>query len=132
MDAPSRSAGEKTPPKNPKLRQITVTNNLRIKIRIRNDKENESFKIFSIVSPPSPKISGMKPPRIPQIEAAIKILKSSFFDTLVLYFCRNNRLFIKITAMTAQIGPKNKDMVTEGNSAIFEFVLWKSIPKGKK
>ena len=81
IDAPSTRAGEKTHPKKPKLRHITVTNNLRISIRTRNFKESELFKIFSIVSPPSPKISGTNPPRIPQIREAIKILIKSLFDT---------------------------------------------------
>jgi hypothetical protein len=71
MLAPKTSAGEKTPPKKPILRQIIVTNSLKIRIINRNDNEYEFASIPSIVSPPNPRISGIKPPHKPQMTAAM-------------------------------------------------------------
>ena len=72
--APSTNAGEKTPPKKPMLRQIIVTNNLRKRIKIINDKVYDLSSKPRIVSPPNPKTSGTKPPTIPTINVAHNIL----------------------------------------------------------
>ena len=86
-DAPKTSAGENTPPKKPKLRQITVTKSFRKSTMNKNPRENELSKIPTIVLPPNPRISGKKPPKKPHIMTAITILESSVVPTIWTFFC---------------------------------------------
>ena len=122
-DAPRTKAGEKTPPKKPMLRHVTVTNNFSIKIRIIKFIEYFSFKTPLIVSPPSPSISGINPPSNPHISTAIRILTISLEEIFVTFFCKFNKLFMKITAIRAHTGPNNKDKETAGNKAMSESVF---------
>ena len=77
----------------------------------------------AIVSPPSPSISGINPPSKPHINTAIRILIISLEDILMIFLCRLSRLFIKITAISAHMGPSNKDKKTAGNKEMSEFVF---------
>ncbi len=76
-----------------------------------------------IVSPPSPNISGINPPSNPHINTATRILIISLGDILMIFFCRFNRLFMKITAISAHMGPSNKDKETAGNKEMSESVF---------
>ena len=76
-----------------------------------------------MVLPPSPRTSGTNPPIKPQISAAKNILVISFSEILFKFFCKLSKLFMNITAITAHIGPRNKDKVTEGNIVISELVF---------
>ena len=123
IDAPKTSAGENTPPKKPKLKQITVTKSLRVSITIKNPSENELPNISTIVFPPNPRISGKNPPKKTQITTAIKILESSVFPTKFTFLCKERSDLIKITAPAAQIGPSTRDKDTEGSRSILASVF---------
>ena len=122
-DAPKTSAGENTPPKKPKLRQITVTKSFRKSIVNKNPKENELSKIATIVLPPKPRISGKNPPNLLHMRTAIMILESSVFPTIWTFFCNASRDLMKVTAPKAQIGPKSRDKETAGSSSILASVF---------
>ena len=122
-DAPRTKAGENTPPKKPILRQTTVTNNLSNKIKIKKSTEYWLLRTPLIVSPPSPNISGINPPRTPHKITAYRIRIISFDDILATFFCNLNKLVIKMTAIIAHIGPSKRDIDTEGKIEIFESVF---------
>ena len=119
-DAPKTSAGENTPPKKPKLRQITVTKSFRKSIMNKKPRENELSKIPTIVLPPNPNF-WEKTTKKPYNELQL-ILKAQLFHDLDI-FCNASRDLMKVTAPKAQSGPKRRDKETAGSSSILASVF---------
>ena len=121
--APKTKAGEKTPPKKPMLRQITVTTSLRNSTQAIKENVKDLSMIPTIVSPPSPKTSGIKPPIKPTVTTAYIILTNSEELILLEYFCNVKSERIKITAITAHMGPRMSESETDGSNEISELVF---------
>ena len=132
MAAPKTNAGEKTPPKKPILKQITVTKSININIIVIKPSVKFLSSKPTIVSPPRPKTSGTNPPAIPTKIVAQNILKSSEGSNFAENFCKNRSDLIKMTATIAQMGPSTNDKETDGSTEISELVFCNKIPVGKK
>ena len=121
--APKTRAGENTPPKKPMLRQVTVTTSFNTSMQTIKDKVYDRSIIPTIVSPPNPRTSGMKPPTTPTKTAAYSILINSEEFIRLAYFCNFSKESMNITETNAHKGPNISESETDGNNDISALVF---------